>query len=96
METIKIAPEMREKYNGKCHCPSCTDPDTGEYLCPHYGVGPHTCYHKIPNAVIGQSQPLPKSEWPKNYVEDPDCPGMGIWYCPDCGNGITPVEIAVS
>jgi len=67
-------------------CKSCTDPN-GEACYPAYGVGPHKCYWKIPGAVLGQSQPLPKDEWPENYQEDSECPGMGIWWCPECGEG---------
>ena len=25
-----------------------------------------------------------KSKWPKNFEEDKDEPGMGVWHCPDC------------
>ena len=67
-------------------CEYCTDPD-GVPCFPLYGVGPHTCFYKIPGAVIGQSQPLPRSEWPDNYIEDPECPGNGTWWCPHCGDG---------
>lgn len=68
-------------------CEYCTDP-SGDVLLPIYGVGPHTCFYKIPGAVIGQSVPLPKSEWPSHYVEDPDYPGQGMWYCEHCREGL--------
>jgi hypothetical protein len=67
-------------------CEMCTGPD-GEPCFPQYGVGPHTCFYKIPGAVIGQSQPLPQEQWPDNYIEDPECPGMGTYFCPYCGDG---------
>ena len=28
-----------------------------------------------------------KDAWPTNYKEDPDCPGLGVWWCPYCGDG---------
>jgi hypothetical protein len=67
-------------------CQYCTDPD-GSPCYPMYGVGPHTCFYKIPGAKIGQSVPLPKEEWPENYQEDPDDPGMGTYWCQHCGEG---------
>lgn len=67
-------------------CEFCTDQD-GNIAYPVYGVGPHTCYYKIPGAVIGESQPLPPEQWPSNYAEDPHCPGMGIYWCEHCGEG---------
>lgn len=67
-------------------CEYCTDTD-GQPCFPIYGVGPHTCFYKIPRATIGQSQPLPREQWPDNYMEDPDCPGCGTYWCPDCGDG---------
>lgn len=65
------------------HCRS----DDGELLYPHYGVGPHRCFYKIPGAIVGQSEPLQPGQWPENYREDPDVPGMGIWWCGACGEG---------
>jgi hypothetical protein len=62
-------------------CEFCTDPD-GFACFPVYGVGPHKCFWKIPQAVIGESIPLPREEWPENYAEDPDHPGMGTYWCP--------------
>lgn len=62
-------------------CMTCED---GSY--PVYGVGPHKCYYKIPGAVIGQSVPAPKEEYPPNFIEDEECPGLGVWLCPDCGS----------
>lgn len=68
-------------------CPSCFDPEDGTRLYPHYGVGPHLCFYKIPGAMLGQSALLPPAAWPPNYEEDPDAPGHGIWWCPECGYG---------
>lgn len=66
-------------------CGNCAD---GSY--PHYGVGPHICFYKIPGAVIGQSVTI--SDKPDNYVEDSECPGLGVWYCPECRAGMKGVE----
>lgn len=60
-------------------CKTCED---GPY--PNYGVGPHMCFFKLPGKTIGESVQKPKEEWPDNYTEDPECPGLGIWTCPDC------------
>ena len=74
-------------------CKHCTDPD-GLPCFPQYGVGPHTCFYKYPGATLGQSQPLPREQWPENYMEDPDCPGHGVWWCPECGDGKPETESA--
>lgn len=68
-------------------CEHCTDLD-GSPCMPSYGVAPHTCFYKIPGATIGQSVLLPREEWPENFVEDPECPGQGMWYCPSCKEGM--------
>lgn len=65
-------------------CEYCTDPD-GQPCFPIFGVGPHKCFWKIPGAVIGQSEPIQKEQWPDNYQETE--PGMGIYWCPECGEG---------
>lgn len=31
---------------------------------------------------------MPLPELPDNYVEDPECPGLGVWYCPECRAGM--------
>ncbi|QYC52494.1 hypothetical protein [Salmonella phage SSBI34] len=66
-------------------CETCKE---GEY--PHYGVGPHICFYKIPGAVIGQSIVL--HEKPDNFVEDPEHHGLGVWYCPECKAGMAAQE----
>lgn len=82
-----------KSLNVTCHepeiavgCPACVDEDGGA-LYPCYGVGPHRCFYKIPGAQVGQSEPLPREEWPANYIEDAECPGMGTYWCPACGHG---------
>lgn len=69
-------------------CEHCTDPD-GECCFPVYGVGPHRHQGLTgePGSWIGSTVMLPKEEWPENYQEDADCPGMGVWWCPHCGEG---------
>jgi|JI10StandDraft_1071094.scaffolds.fasta_scaffold2148750_2 hypothetical protein len=65
-------------------CQFCAD-ENGDCLFPYYGAAPHTCFYKIPGATIGQSQIEPRENWPKNFKEDPDCPGEGAYlYCPEC------------
>lgn len=67
-------------------CDMCLDPD-GIPCFPIYGPAPHTCFYKIPGAVMGQSVTLPRDQWPDNFIEDPECPGLGIYSCPHCGEG---------
>lgn len=62
-------------------CATCRD---GE-LFPQYGVAPHKCFYKIPGATLGQSELLPRSEWPENFTPDAENPQCGTWTCPDCG-----------
>ena len=64
-------------------CDYCTDPD-GLPCFPMYGQGPRR-HEQGP--VSGRAIPLPSSEWPDNYLEDPEWPGMGTWWCPHCGDG---------
>lgn len=34
---------------------------------------------------------LPRDEWPDEFSEDPECPGLGVWSCGRCkGNGVEP------
>lgn len=69
-------------------CEHCTDPD-GESCFPMYGMGPnrHEVAPDAPNTWLGSTRPLPAVEWPSNYREDPDEPGMGVWWCEHCGYG---------
>lgn len=74
----------------------CDDCDDGEGRCvyPLYGVAPHTCFYKIPEAVMGQSVELSEDQWPSNFELDPDLgpagngPRCGVyWFCPTCKRG---------
>lgn len=65
-------------------CEYCTDPD-GAACFPLYGLGPHT--HTCNGSWIGSTIMEPKENWPSNYREDADCPGMGVWWCEHCGDG---------
>lgn len=67
-------------------CEYCADQD-GEALVPYYGVAPHICFYKIPGAVIGESQVLPKDQWPDNFKPDPENPACGTYWCTHCGEG---------
>lgn len=64
-------------------CEHCTDPN-GEVCVPFYGLAPH--YH-AGSKILGSTVTAPAAEWPSNFKEDPDCPGMGIWWCTRCGEG---------
>ena len=53
---------------------------------PQYGPQPHT--HDLSGgSFVGSTVLIPKSEWPKNYFEDPECPGCGTYVCPKCMEG---------
>ena len=67
-------------------CEMCINED-GEPIFPSYGPAPHTCFHRIPGASLGESIPQNRSEWPTNFKEDPDCTGLGTYWCPSCGRG---------
>jgi hypothetical protein len=64
-------------------CEHCTDPD-GASCVPYYGLGPHR--HEGAS-IIGSTVMEPPENWPTNYREDPGCPGMGVWWCGQCGEG---------
>lgn len=64
-------------------CEYCTDPD-GASCFPTYGLGPHI---HVTNTFGGKTVALSKEQWPSNYREDKDCPGMGLWWCEHCGDG---------
>lgn len=63
-------------------CKLCTDPD-GAACFPLYGLGPHT--HK-PGPMLGSTVMDEKQE-ADGFTPDPACPGMGVWWCPHCGDG---------
>lgn len=60
-------------------CQQCIDPD-GEACFPVYGLGPHT-HDSTGKTIMEQDQ-----AWP-GFTPDPDCPGMGVHWCPSCGEG---------
>ena len=66
-------------------CDHCTDPD-GSACFPVYGPAPHKCFYLI-GKPMGQSEPLPRDQWPEGFTEDPDCLGLGTYWCPHCGDG---------
>lgn len=62
-------------------CEYCDDGEGGS-VYPYYGVAPHT--HR-PGPMIGSTELLPKIEWPANFSEDPEEPGLGTYtHCLNC------------
>lgn len=61
-----------------------------------YGMAPHK--HDLSRGTfIGSTRIEPKEVWPKNFHEDPECEGCGIWTCPTCdGSGFVEMERAVT
>lgn len=67
-------------------CPQCADTDGSSFM-PSYGPAPHTCFWQIPGATLGESVPLPQEDWPPGFDPDPECPGLGTYWCVHCGEG---------
>lgn len=63
-------------------CAMCRDPD-GFSCFPMYGVGPHK---HAPGPIIG-STVLDEKQEVDGFKPDPECPGLGTWWCPYCGAG---------
>ncbi len=66
-------------------CDYCTGPD-GVPCFPVYGSVRHAAaisedFQSVVNT------PMPPEEWPSNFQPDPECPGFGIYWCPNCGDG---------
>lgn len=73
-------------------CPACDDGEGG-CIYPYYGCAPHTCFYKL-GRPPGGSEEAPESEWPENFVLDPEAgprtrtgyPRAGTWtHCLECG-----------
>lgn len=59
----------------------------GHEFYPQYGIAPHT--HDIGKdpkniSFIGSTVMKPRKEWPPNFTEDPEEPGLGTYQCPKC------------
>jgi len=50
--------------------------DACHELCPHCGKAGYPTYGLAP-----------KKPYPDNFKEDPECPSMGMFCCPVCGDG---------
>lgn len=74
-------------------CERCNDGD-GICVFPYYGVAPHK--HEgvepgKPRSWLGSTHILPRTEWPDNFREGADGPGLGTYtHCPYCGEGESP------
>lgn len=69
---------------------TCKNPHCDDY--PYYGVAPHkhVGFSFNPNTsitFIGSTVIKPKEDWPKNFVEDGENAGLGVYYCPECLDG---------
>ena len=63
-------------------CDHCDDGE-GNSVYPYYGLAPHT--HKN-GPMAGSTIIDPKENWPDNFSEDDECPGLGIYtHCLNCG-----------
>lgn len=75
------------------HSTTCDHCDQGDgCIFPHYGLAPHS--HDLSGGTfIGSTRPKLKTEWPENFTEDPEEPGMGTYtHCLHCGAPNQPEE----
>lgn len=49
-----------------------------------YGVAPHRHDMDKTGSIIGSTVILPKEEWPKNFIPDPEDETCGTWFCESC------------
>jgi hypothetical protein len=55
-------------------------------IYPYYGKAPHThsyIFDEKDNSKALVTVEKPREEWPDNFIEDADCRGFGVWFCPD-------------
>lgn len=63
-------------------------------MFPNYGLAPHK--HDLSSgSFIGSTRVEPEEKWPKNFIEDPGCKGCGVYYCPECLEGLPENEAAL-
>ena len=59
---------------------------------PIHAVRPKTgeeVYIPAGSVVFGTSpEGTPREEWPDTFIEDPEVPGFGTYYCPTCRRGM--------
>lgn len=76
--------ETTDEYDDGCWC--------------HYGHGPGVKCGFMqtvegsspPGVLLPPTAPAPREEWPANFREDPECPGLGVWTCDACMAKETP------
>lgn len=73
------------KKGADMSCEKCLDPD-GVPCFPVYGLAPHV--HTPRGTVF-------TGEIPHGFTPDPDSPGEGVHWCPNCGEG-KPLEPMVN
>lgn len=56
--------------------------DADIVVTDRFGVEHHTPKGAF---IFARRDPAPRETWPSNFREDPDCPGLGTWFCPSCG-----------
>ena len=81
-----------EFYEDMQCCAHCYDGELGTAY-PYLGAAPHECFFRL-GLEVGQSRELPESEWPENFILDPDegpatgYPRLGVYtHCLHCGAG---------
>ncbi len=57
-------------------CKHCTAPN-GDVVYPYYGLAPHVHTQRLGGTEF-------TGEVPENFEPDPDAPGLGTYYCPNC------------
>ena len=51
-----------------------------------YGVAPHVHDMSATGSIIGSTKILPKTQWPKQFMPDPENESCGTWFCEHCQN----------
>lgn len=69
-------------------CKHCHDPETGDTGYPIYGLAPHTHEQAAIGEWLGSTRLTDSQQWPANFLPDPDAPGCGTWFCPECREGM--------
>jgi hypothetical protein len=56
---------------------------------PYYGQALHRHFIDLSaRGLAWSSCSVPRDQWPDNFVEDPESPGLGAYYCPTCRRGM--------
>jgi len=73
-------------------CPECDGEGSWYGMAPHQHI-----VHQEKPMFIGSTKSVDKKEWPDNFWEDPEAPGLGVWSCTNCnGNGVVNLDGSIA